>query len=174
MNGCSHYHNGRTVTNIIFSYQMKGYFCLVTSILMELNYAIAVVTVRILAGILFFFQGYDKIFNIGMRDLRETLSTGINQKKLPESVVGFIAVYTSWVELVGGFLLIIGFFKIFAAGLLCLNLLIVSAGFSMSKPMWDNNLVFMRLVLLIFLLVVPQHWDIISFDHLFQLSKLRN
>jgi putative oxidoreductase len=141
---------------------------------MELNFAIAVVTVRILTGILFFFQGYDKIFNIGMHDLRETISTGLNKKKLPESVVGFIAVYTSWVELIAGFLLIIGFFKLFAVSLLCLNLIIVSIGFSMSKPMWDNNLVFIRLVLLIFLLVVPQEWDIISFDHLFQLSKLRN
>lgn len=141
---------------------------------METNFAIAALTVRIVAGILFFFQGYDKIFNIGMRDLRETLSTGINQKKLPESVVGFIAVYTSWVELIAGFLLIIGFFKIFAISLLCLNIIIVTAGFSMSKPMWDNNLVFMRLALLIFLLVIPQHWDIISFDHLFQLSKLRS
>ena len=141
---------------------------------MELNFAIAVVTVRILTGILFFFQGYDKIFNIGMHDLRETISTGLNKKKLPESVVGFIAVYTSWVELIAGFLLIIGFFKLFAVSLLCLNLIIVSIGFSMSKPMWDNNLVFIRLVLLIFLLIVPQDWDIISFDHLFQLSKLRN
>jgi len=141
---------------------------------MELNFAIAVVTVRVLTGILFFFQGYDKIFNIGMHDLRETISTGLNKKKLPESVVGFIAVYTSWVELIAGFLLIIGFFKLFAVSLLCLNLIIVSIGFSMSKPMWDNNLVFIRLVLLIFLLVVPQDWDIISFDHLFQLSKLRN
>ncbi len=141
---------------------------------MELNFAIAVVTVRVLTGILFFFQGYDKVFNIGIHDLRETISTGLSKKKLPESVVGFIAVYTSWVELIAGFLLIIGFFKLFAVSLLCLNIIIVSIGFSMSKPMWDNNLVFIRLVLLIFLLVVPQHWDIISFDHLFQLSKLRN
>lgn len=138
---------------------------------MELNHAVAVATVRILAGILFLFQGYDKIFNIGISELKNTISS-INKNRLPDGLIYGISAYTSWVELICGFLLILGFFKFFAIYLLCINIIIVALGFSMAKPMWENNLVFIRLVLLIFLLVTPGSWDLISFDHLFNISGL--
>lgn len=138
----------------------------------DINLTIAIATARIFAGILFFFQGYDKVFNIGMKDLQFTLGASLNRHKLPAGVIGFIAIYTSWVELLCGFLLILGFFKYFAIYLLCLNLLIVAVGFSMSKPMWDNNMVFVRLTLLLFLLISPTEWDKFSLDYLFALSKL--
>ncbi len=87
-------------------------------------------------------------------------------------MINFIAPLTSWIELLCGFLLILGFFKFFAIYLLCFNLIIVVFGFSLSKPMWENNHVFIRLLLLIFLLVAPLEWDRFSIDYLFALSRL--
>jgi putative oxidoreductase len=138
----------------------------------DLNYAVAIATARILTGVLFLFQGYDKVFNIGMKNLQLTLSTNFNNHKIPSGIIGFIAVYTSWIEFICGFLLILGIFKYFAIYLLCLNLVIVAVGFSMSKPMWENSMLFVRLALLLFLLTTPTEWDKFSIDYLFALSKL--
>lgn len=139
----------------------------------EINYAVAIATARILAGILFFFQGYDKVFNIGMKDLKQTMNTGMGGNKLPSGLVNLAIYYTSYTELICGFLLIIGFFKYFAVYLLCIDLLIVSAAFSLSKPMWEPINVFSRLLLLLVLLVAPTEWDKFSIDYLFELSKLK-
>ena len=137
-----------------------------------INFAVALLTIRVVAGILFFFQGYDKVFNVGMAEIRETMLAGFASKKMPDSVVSFIAPFTSWVELLCGFLLIIGFFKYYALYLLCLNLLIIVFGLSLSKPMWENNHVFIRLLLIVILLLAPVEWDRFSLDYVFALSKL--
>jgi uncharacterized membrane protein YphA (DoxX/SURF4 family) len=138
----------------------------------DINFAVALFTVRVVAGILFFFQGYDKVFNVGMAEIRETMIAGFAPKKIPASVVSVIAPLTSWIELLCGFLLIIGFFKYYAIYLLCLNLLIVVFGLSLSKPMWENNHVFIRLFLITILLLAPVEWDRFSLDYIFALSKL--
>lgn len=138
----------------------------------ELNFVIAVTTVRILAGILFFFQGYDKVFNVGMTDLKNTMKAGVGDKKIPDGFIGFVAYFSSWTELLCGFLLIIGFFTYPATYLLCLDLLILSTGFSLARPMWETGHVLIRMVLLVFILVTPREWDLFSLDHLFSLSKL--
>jgi putative oxidoreductase len=139
----------------------------------DLNTLIAIGTVRIIAGILFFFQGYDKVFNVGMAELKRTINAGFGGNKLPASLIGIIAVFTSYTELICGFLLIIGFFKYFALYLLCLDLLVVSFGFSMTKPMWEPINVFSRLLLILILLLTPIEWDKFSIDYLFELSKLK-
>ncbi|MDQ3052042.1 MAG: DoxX family protein [Bacteroidota bacterium] len=138
----------------------------------DYNFAVALFTVRVIAGLLFFFQGYDKVFNIGMTQIRQMMKSGFGNRKIPDQVINFIAPLTSWIELLCGFLLILGFFKFFAIYLLCFNLIIVVFGFSLSKPMWENNHVFIRLLLLIFLLVAPLEWDRFSIDYLFALSRL--
>lgn len=140
----------------------------------DFHFAFVVLTVRIIAGILFFFQGYDKVFNVGMEELRQTMKASFESKKIPDALIAVIAPLTSWIELLCGFLLIVGFFKYYAIYLLCLNLIIVVFGFSLSKPMWENNHVFIRLALLIFLLVIPIGWDRFSLDYLFVLSGLNN
>ena len=141
--------------------------------LTDLNLIIAIATARIFVGILFFFQGYDKIFKIGMKQLKQTMSANLGNHKLPDSFIGFVAVSTSWIELMCGFLLIIGFFKYFALYLLCIDLLVVATGFSLAKPMWDTAHVFVRLFLILLLLLTPVEWDKISFDYLFTLAKLK-
>ena len=138
----------------------------------DTNYAIATATVRIFAGVLFLFQGYDKVVNVGMKEVKSTMKTGLGNKKVPDWFLGLITVFSSYVELICGFLLLAGFFRYFAAYLLCADLLLVSVGFSMVKPMWDTSHVLVRLMLLIFLLIIPAEWDRFSLDYLFALSKL--
>jgi len=134
--------------------------------------AVAILTVRVIAGILFFFQGYDKVFNVGIGQVRQTMNSSMAGRNIPEFLVTFTAGFSSYVELIGGFLLIIGFFKFFAAYFLCFSLVLVSIGFSIIKPMWDSFHLVFRLALLIFILITPLEWAIISFDHLFRMSGL--
>jgi uncharacterized membrane protein YphA (DoxX/SURF4 family) len=133
----------------------------------ELNYAIAVATARILTGILFFFQGYDKVFNVGLKEVKRTMTVSLMNIKIPAGIIGLVAVATSIIELTGGLLLILGLYKSTALYLLCANLLIVTTGFSLVRPMWDSGHVLIRLALLLFLLVTPSGWDWFSIDALF-------
>jgi uncharacterized membrane protein YphA (DoxX/SURF4 family) len=140
--------------------------------LTEINYAIAVLTIRLIAGILFFFQGYDKVFRVGMSQVALTMRTSLSHRNIPNSVISFIAIFTSWAEMICGFLLVLGFFKFFAIYVLCLNLVVIVFGLSLGKAMWENNHVFIRLALLILLLLLPGEWDRFSVDFLFTLTKL--
>jgi putative oxidoreductase len=136
----------------------------------EYSLAVAAATCRILAGILFFSQGYDKVFNIGIKEVGQTMRQNTGLLKVPESMVFFSAALTSWLELLGGFLLIIGLYTITSASLLCADLIIVTAGLSIARPMWETGHVMIRLILLIFILVIPVTWDIFSLDYLFGLK----
>ncbi len=138
----------------------------------EPQLSIAILTVRILAGVLFFFQGYDKVFNVGVQQVKNTMNATLTGKNIPDVMIGFASYFTSWVELICGFLLIIGFFKFFASYLLCMDLMIISIGFSLAKPMWESVHIFTRLALILFILITPPSWDVISFDYLFTISGL--
>ena len=132
----------------------------------ELHVAVATLTVRVLAGMLFAFQGYDKVFKTGMNSLQSAIRATLGEKRIPAGITRLIAFTTSWIELVCGVLLIVGLFTPWAIYLLCLDLIIVSAGFSYAKTMWDTNHVMFRLMLLIFLLLVPETQFCISLDTL--------
>lgn len=136
----------------------------------ELHLAVATLTVRVLAGILFAFQGYDKVFFTGMNSLQNAIRATLGDKRLPSGMIRLIALTTSWMELIGGLLLIVGLFTPWAIYLLCLDLIIVSAGFSYAKTMWDSGHVLFRLMLLIFLLLVPETQYCISLDALLGIS----
>ncbi len=138
----------------------------------DLNYTVAIATARIIVGILFFFQGYDKVFTVGIREVSETMRVSLGNKSMGKGFIGIIASFTSWIELLCGFLLIVGFFKFFAIYLLCLDLVIVVIGFSLAKPMWESGHVLFRLIILLLLLLTPIEWDRFSLDYLFALSKL--
>jgi uncharacterized membrane protein YphA (DoxX/SURF4 family) len=137
----------------------------------EYSLAVAAATCRILAGILFFSQGYDKVFNVGVNEVSRTMRQSPGFLKAPEGLIFLGAAVTSWLELAGGFLLIIGLYTIPSASLLCIDLIIVTAGLSIARPMWETGHVLIRLILLIFVLVIPVTWDIFSLDYLFGLKN---
>jgi len=133
--------------------------------------AVLVFTLRVILGILFFFQGYDKIFNVKISGVTDFFREQMSGKKMPSFVLSLSAYFTSYVEFLCGGLLILGLFKTYAMYLLGLDLIIVCGAFSMIKPMWDMQLLFPRLIILAILLYLPQEWDIFSFDYL--LAKIR-
>ncbi|MEW6468755.1 MAG: DoxX family membrane protein [Bacteroidota bacterium] len=136
------------------------------------NESMAVFIGRCFLGLLFFLQGADAVFGIGVRNVVQAIEGPLVSKRIPRALIILGAYYTSYIELVGGALLIAGLFKSYVLYLLGLDLLMASLAFSLIKPMWDMQFVFPRLILLLFLLLAPPAWDLLSLDHL--LSTLKN
>ena len=127
----------------------------------------AVFIARVFLGFLFFFQGYDSIFNVRIKNVIDTYESSFENKGIPRFLTVAGAWFTSYTELICGFLLIAGLFENIALYLLGINLIVASIAFGVNTPMWDMRFVFPRLILLLFLLIVPATWNIFSFDHLF-------
>lgn len=121
---------------------------------------------RIIAGVLFFFQGYDKVFKMGISQVITTITPSYQRAGFPMWAIRGVAFLTSWVEFIAGALLVLGLFRYEAAYLLCIDLLIVSVGMSIIDPVWDARLVSVRLFLLALFLVLPSHYDWFSLDAL--------
>ena len=132
----------------------------------DINKMVAFMTARTILGLLFLFQGYDKIFRVGIRQVSNAVNSGIGNGNLSPGLVNTIVFISSWIELIAGAMLILGIFKTIAAMVLCLNLIVVATGFSLSKPIWDEMHVFVRLSLLLLVMLLPEQWDQFSLDNL--------
>jgi len=128
--------------------------------------SVLVLLIRVILGILFFFQGYDKLFKVKIPGVIEFFEEEMKGKNVPRFVLTSSAYFTSYVEFFCGGLVILGLFKTTALYLLGVDLVLVCGAFSMLKPMWDMQLLFPRLILLAASLFFPANWDVISFDHL--------
>lgn len=134
-----------------------------------LNRIIGVFTMRVLLGLIFLMQGYGKVFTFGLDGVYGGFLP--YEEKLPTFLVKFAAYYTTFAELICGFLLVIGFFRNYALYALGAVLLIVSFGHGLSSPIWDLSHVFPRAVLLIALLLLPQEWDQWHLDRLIRKNR---
>lgn len=135
-------------------------------ILYQYHETAATFIARVLLGFLFFFQGYDAVFRIKVRNVVDTYDNLFENRGIPRFMTTAAAWYTSLTELICGFLLIVGLFEYAALYLLALNLLMASFAFGINTPLWDTKHVWPRLVLLLFLLVVPVAWNNWSLDYL--------
>lgn len=126
---------------------------------------------RVFLGFLFFLQGYDKVFRLGVKQVVQTIHTPLSSKGIPEIFSKTGAWFTSYVELICGALLIIGFAKYYCLYLLGIDMLFAAIAFGIVEPMWDMKHIFPRLALLIFLLIIPSQWDVISVDYAWSLIK---
>ncbi|MEY4110696.1 MAG: hypothetical protein RLZZ46_1051 [Bacteroidota bacterium] len=127
---------------------------------------------RTLLGVLFFAQGFDKVFHIGISGVARGFEQPATRYKIPVPVVNIVSALTSYVELIGGFLLLLGYMKYYALYALGVDLLLVSASFSLIRPMWDMQYVMPRLSLLIALLLYPQDWGVWSLDYFLNKQSL--
>jgi uncharacterized membrane protein YphA (DoxX/SURF4 family) len=125
----------------------------------------AVFIARVFLGLLFFFQGYDAVFHVKVKYVIQAYENSFANKGIPRFLTVCGAWFTSLVELIGGFLLITGLFQYTVLYLLGIDLIIASIAFGITTPMWDMKFVFPRLVLLIFLLVIPPSYQVWSLDH---------
>ncbi len=121
---------------------------------------------RIILGILFFMQGYDKLFRLGLQRTEHAVADALHNTKLPESFIKLIVALSSLVELIGGLMLITGFLIYPALTFLGIDLLIVVFAMSLREPLWDMRFIWPRLILVLLLLVLPAVHDRISIDHI--------
>jgi uncharacterized membrane protein YphA (DoxX/SURF4 family) len=115
--------------------------------------------IRILLGIIFFMQGYGKIFTIGVSKVYAMFFKDFENTFLPKWLIIFTAYYTSYIEFIGGFLLIIGLLKKYVMYLLALDLLIVSFGHGLMESIWDLSHLIPCAILLASLFLLPAAWD---------------
>jgi uncharacterized membrane protein YphA (DoxX/SURF4 family) len=120
--------------------------------------------IRTLLGIIFFMQGYGKIFTIGVGRVYEMFFKPFETTFLPKWLIISTAYYTSYIEMIGGFLLIIGLFRKYTLYLLAIDLLIVSFGHGLMEPIWDLSHVMPRAILLAALMLLPSERDKWSAD----------
>lgn len=131
----------------------------------------AVFIARIFLGLLFFFQGLDAVFNVKLKGVIETIEQPLASRGVPRLFIIFGAYYTSYIQLIAGFCLIIGFAKYYALYLLGIDLIMASIAFGIVKPMWDMQYAFPRLMLLLLFLIAPSEWDVISVDYVWSIIK---
>lgn len=129
---------------------------------------IAELLIRLFAGIVFMFQGYDKLFRIKIPGVIDAFKVESENARIPGPLLSGLAYYTSYVEFFGGLALVLGFFTTYALYALSLDLLFVTIAFSYLEPMWDMKHVFPRLVLVVVLLLLPESIRQISIDCFFK------
>ena len=81
---------------------------------MNLNQQIAVLTLRLLLGMIFLMQGIGKVFRYGVENVYQNYFYGTYSDLLPEFLLRITAWYTSYTELICGFLVLIGLFRNYA------------------------------------------------------------
>lgn len=124
---------------------------------------------RVVLGILFFFQGYDKVFRLKISGVIEFFKTEMYGKGVPNLALVVAAYLTSFIELIGGAFLILGLFSNYTLYLLGLDLILVVGAFSILNAMWDMSMVFPRLLILAILLYLPESGNVFALDHLLKL-----
>jgi uncharacterized membrane protein YphA (DoxX/SURF4 family) len=131
---------------------------------MHRNQQVAVLTIRLILGFIFFFQGFGKVFKFGLDNVYKNFFQSSYSELLPDFLLLFSAYYTSLIELIGGFLLIIGFKRDLTLYFLASVLVIVTFGHGLKEPIWDLSHVMFRTILLVSLLLLPKSYDLFSID----------
>ena len=133
---------------------------------MNLNRTIAVLTTRLILGFIFLMQGFGKVFIWGVEKVYNMKFFHETYKDLlPDYITYATAYYTSYVELIGGLLLVLGLKRDYALYALASVLVIVTFGHGLADPIWDLSHVIYRAILLISLLIFPKEWDKFSIDN---------
>jgi len=129
--------------------------------------AVALLAMRMVTGILFFFQGYDKVFLVKTEGVLGTFRESLQEKGIPIPLARLTILVSSFIELAGGALLALGFFREPVLYALAANMVGVAFAFSALKPMWDMGYYFPRFALLMALLIIPSEWDLFALARLF-------
>lgn len=124
----------------------------------------AIFIARIFLGCLFFFQGYDSVFRIKIKNVVQTYQNTFANSGIPKFITTWASWYTSCSALIGGAFLVLGLFNYETLCVLGINLILTAIGFGINTPMWDTRFVLPRMILIIFLLIVPPSWNAWSLD----------
>jgi uncharacterized membrane protein YphA (DoxX/SURF4 family) len=131
------------------------------------NRAWAVLFARLVLGLIFFMAGVWKVFQLGPLNHARKWFLPYANTFLPVWSLWATGVTIPFVEMVAGGLLIIGLRTREASIGLGFVLAIVTFGHLLSEPLYEfHTHVIPRLVLLLFVLMIPREDDRFSLDHL--------
>lgn len=119
---------------------------------------------RVFLGFLFFFQGYDAVFKVKIKNIIQTYENTFMNNGIPRYFIVLASWYTSCTALIGGAFLVFGLFTYGILAVLGINLILTAIGFGINTPVWDTRFVFPRLLLIIFLMAIPIKWHCWSLD----------
>ncbi|MBL0329068.1 MAG: DoxX family protein [Bacteroidetes bacterium] len=128
------------------------------------NESIMTFTLRLILGILFFMQGYDKVIRVKMPGVIESFKYEFGKVNMPQGVLAFGAYLSSFIELICGLTLILGIFTKYSLYLIGFDLVLVTAAFSLINPVWDMKIVFPRIILWCALMLTPNSYNKLSLD----------
>ena len=121
--------------------------------------AAGILFTRALLGIIFFMQGFCKVFTFTVATVYDKFFRPFEATFLPKWLIWATAYYTSYIELIGGFLLLLGLFRKYTLYLLAIDLFVVSFGHGYLEIIWDLSHVMPRAILLLILFFAPGDWD---------------
>ncbi len=130
------------------------------------HFIVAAFIARVFLGCLFFFQGYDAVFRIKLKNVISTFEADFSNNGIPRIFTISASWFTCFSALICGGLLILGLFQYPALYILGANLIIASIGFGITTPMWDTKHVLPRLILILLLLIIPHQYNAWSLDYL--------
>lgn len=129
------------------------------------NESVLAFTLRIILGILFFMQGYDKVVKVKLPGVVKSFRYEFGNVKMPDFILVSAAYFSSIIELLGGLTLILGLFTKYSLYLLGIDLILVVAAFSLINPVWDMKIVFPRIIIWSILMVIPEAYNKLSLDY---------
>lgn len=133
---------------------------------MEYTRAVGWLLLRATAGILFFFQGYDKLFKVGIMNAAEAFDGSFHNGIRSRPFLRGLLALSSFVEMCGGVLLVLGLWRQVGAIFLGLDLIAVALVFSASNPMWDMQYYFPRFSMIVAILMLSPASDRFCLDAL--------
>lgn len=134
--------------------------------MLQYKVEIAETILRIFTGVIFLFQGYDKLFKVKISGVVDTFLSEAEHHHIHRPWVTIVVGFTSFVEFFGGITLMLGFFTDYTLYLLGIDLILAALAFSVVEPVWDMRHVFPRVAFVITLLLMPDNWNLFSIDHL--------
>ena len=137
----------------------------------SMSWSWAILFARLVLGLIFFMAGVYKVFQMGPLEHARTYFLPYSDTFLPVWSLWAMGVTIPFVELIAGGLVILGFRTREALVSLGFVLAVVTFGHLLKEPLYEfHTHVIPRLVLCLFLLLMPQSSDRFSIDRL--LTKL--
>jgi len=121
---------------------------------------------RLVLGLMFFQGALWRVFTLGPKEhARRFFVEPFADSFLPEWSLWLAGTSVPFAELIGGALVLLGLWRLQGLCLLGAVLVTVTFGHLLAEPIYAfNSHVMPRLVLCVFLLLIPQEWDAYSVD----------
>ena len=140
----------------------------------DINRSWALLFARLVLGLIFFMAGFWKTFQLGPLEHARKYFLPFSDTFLPTWSLWAVGVVIPFVEFVTGGLVILGLRTREALVSLGLVLAVVTFGHLLKQPLYEfHTHVIPRLVLLLFILVMPREDDTFSIDYLLKRWRLR-